>query len=162
MRCFPGAMINEPQPLKRFIDGTSKTLMLSEVRTREDENDERGVWAIGLNGGSIISFDMHSTTAGSGGVTGCDGLRRNTPYKPFDVGTPALPPNSPPKEENADGLRNCTGKTSSLSDLELMPCRNQTNDTWVSAAPRSNHIGGVNATTATAASSFLPTTSTAS
>ena len=99
MRCFPGAMINEPQPLKRFIDGTSKTLMLSEVRTREDENDERGVWAIGLNGGSIISFDMHSTTAGSGGVTGCDGLHRNTPYKPFDVGTPALPPNSPPKEE---------------------------------------------------------------
>jgi prepilin-type N-terminal cleavage/methylation domain-containing protein/prepilin-type processing-associated H-X9-DG protein len=145
MRCFPGAMINEPQPLKRLIDGTSKTLMLSEVRTRDDQNDERGAWSIGLNGGSIIAFDMHSTTAGSSGVSGCDQLKRNTPYIPFDVGTPPLPPNSPPKEENADGLRNCTGTTSSMSDLELMPCRNQTNQTWISAAPRSNHSGGVNA-----------------
>ena len=28
--------------------------------------------------------------------------------------------------------------------MDLMPCRHQTNDTWVSAAPRSNHPGGVN------------------
>ena len=63
MRCFPGAMINEPQPLKRITDGISKTLMLSEVRTRDDENDERGAWAIGINGSSILGFDMHSTTA---------------------------------------------------------------------------------------------------
>jgi hypothetical protein len=27
-----------------------------------------------------------------------------------------------------------------------MPCRAWTNDTWISAAPRSLHLGGVNAT----------------
>jgi len=143
MRCFPGALINEPQPLKRLIDGASKTLMLTEVRTRDHEQDERGVWAVGWNGGSIISFDMHSTTAGSSGLADCRDLRRNTRYDPFDVSTPPLPPNSPPRVANADGLRSCPD--SAAADLDLMPCRVQTNDTWVSAAPRSLHTGGVNA-----------------
>jgi prepilin-type N-terminal cleavage/methylation domain-containing protein len=157
MRCFPGAMINEPQPLKRFTDGTSKTLMLSEVRTRDDENDERGVWAIGLNGGSIISFDMHSSTAGPTHTDSCEKLKRNMPYDPVFLTTPPLPPNSPPNLDNADGLRGCLrgSSTEILSTFELMPCRAQSNTTWISAAPRSNHVGGVNASNCDGSVIFL-------
>jgi prepilin-type N-terminal cleavage/methylation domain-containing protein len=158
MRCFPGAMINERQPLKRFTDGLSKNLMLSEVRTRDDENDERGAWAIGINGSSTLGLDMHSSSAGATCTSGCHNLKRNTPFSPCDVnavGTPPLTPNSPPKLDNADTLRNCTGTTSSSSDLELMPCRAKTTDTWISAAPRSSHVGGVNAANCDGSVTFL-------
>ena len=46
MRVFPGAMIDEPQPLKRFTDGQSHTIMLAEIRTRDYELDQRGAWAL--------------------------------------------------------------------------------------------------------------------
>ena len=85
-------------------------------------------------------------------------MKRNTPYTPCDVnqvGTPPLMPNSPPKIDNADTLRNCTGTTSSLSDLELMPCRTKTTDTWISSAPRSSHVGGVNASKCDGSVTFL-------
>ena len=158
MRCFPGALINEPQPLKRFVDGTTKTLMLSEIRTRDDENDERGAWAIGINGASVMGFDMHSTSATPSCLGGCHNLKRNMPYIPCSVaqtGTPPLVPNSPPKIDNADTLRNCTGTTASMSDLEMMPCRAHTTDTWISAAPRSLHVTGVNASNCDGSVVFL-------
>ena len=59
MRVFPGAMINELQPVARFTDGMSKTLMLTEIRTRDVLEDPRGVWSAAFCAGSIISFDMH-------------------------------------------------------------------------------------------------------
>lgn len=144
MRVFPGALINEPQSLKKITDGTSKTILLTEVRTRDNTGDERGVWALAWNGASIISFDLHSTTAGASGTADCATLKRNTPYIPFDVGTDPLPPNSPPSSNNRDQLVECPDQNG--ADLELMPCIKQHNDTWISAAPRSNHVGGVNVT----------------
>ena len=60
MRVFPGALINELQPLARISDGTSHTLMVAEVRARDVERDPRGVWAAAWTGGSILAFDMHS------------------------------------------------------------------------------------------------------
>jgi len=142
MRVFPGSMINEPQPLKKIVDGTSKTLMLSEVRTRDNELDERGVWAAGWTGGSVISYDMHSSNVGTGD---CAGRQRNTPYLPYHVGTDPLPPNASPSSNNNDRLRECPDKAAAF--LEFMPCTKQdSNVTWISAAPRSLHSGGVNAT----------------
>jgi prepilin-type N-terminal cleavage/methylation domain-containing protein len=137
MRVFPGAMINEAQPLSKLIDGTSKTLMITEVRTRDLETDPRGVWSAAFCAGSIISFDMHGDILPLGG-----GTKRNTPYNPFEnKDIDAMTPNSRPTG-NSDRLRECPDPAG--ADLELMPCSDD-NGTWTGAAPRSLHVGGVNA-----------------
>jgi prepilin-type N-terminal cleavage/methylation domain-containing protein/prepilin-type processing-associated H-X9-DG protein len=139
MRVFPGAMINELQPLGRIIDGTSKTLMLAEVRTRDNEADPRGVWAAAWAGGSLLSFDMHSTTADLGAQPSS---KRNSPYIPYEFpDVPPLPPNSPSTAFNQDYIRDCPEVNSAI--FELMPCHAQT-PSRSTAAPRSLHIGGVN------------------
>jgi hypothetical protein len=137
MRTFPGALINEIQPLARITDGTSKTLMLAEIRTRDNERDPRGVWAAALCSGSVLALDMHSETGG----TSC-GTKRNEPYIPFEnTSIDALTPNSRPTG-NSDRLRDCP--EANVADLEIMPCSTD-NGTWTSGAPRSHHPGGVNA-----------------
>lgn len=146
MRVFPGAMINELQPLRKILDGTSKTLLLSEVRTRESEADPRGVWAASWAGGSVIAPDMHSDSTPPSGaaVLVNTASKRNTPYVPIlypDVD--ALPPNSSPSLANQDYVRECTDPAE--ADLELMPCHLQSG-VRSAAAARSSHFGGVNAT----------------
>lgn len=137
MRVFPGAMINELQPLSHITDGTSKTIMLTEVRTREAQDDPRGAWAAAFCGGSIISFDMHDVAHPLGG-----GTQRNSSYVPYEnIDIDALTPNSRPTG-NSDRLRECSEPA--VADLELMPCSTD-NGTWTGAAPRSTHVGGVNA-----------------
>jgi hypothetical protein len=138
MRVFPGALINEVQPLGKITDGTTHTIMLTEVRTRDHEQDPRGVWSAAFCGGSILALDMHSTNATLGGLT-----ERNATYNPFENrDIDALTPNSLPTG-NSDRLRECPDPAS--ADLDLMPCHAD-NGTWTAAAPRSSHIGGVNAT----------------
>jgi type II secretory pathway pseudopilin PulG len=147
MRTYPGAMINELQPFARITDGTSKTLMLAEIRTRDNERDPRGVWAAALSSGSILAFDMHSDTGG----VGC-GTKRNEPYIPFEnTSIDALTPNSRPTG-NSDRLRDCPEPN--VADLEIMPCTPD-NGTWVAGAPRSQHPGGVNAAHCDASVTFL-------
>jgi hypothetical protein len=147
MRVFPGAMINEVQPLSRFTDGTSKTLMLTEVRTRDVAGDPRGVWSAAFSGGSIISFDMHDDRFPLGG-----GTVRNSPYNPFEnKDIDAFTPNSRPTG-NSDRLRECPDPAG--ADLELMPC-SVDNNTWTGAAPRSLHVGGVNAVLADGSGMWL-------
>jgi prepilin-type N-terminal cleavage/methylation domain-containing protein/prepilin-type processing-associated H-X9-DG protein len=145
MRTHPSALSNEIQPLSKISDGTSKTLMVTEVRTRDHQSDPRGVWAAAWTAGSMLAYDMHpkNKTANTADQ-GCGEAPRhsNMPYVPFiypDID--ALTPNSIPKG-NMDQLRDCPEKN--LASLEGMPCEKQ-NDTWTSAAPRSLHTGGVNA-----------------
>jgi hypothetical protein len=145
MRVFPGALINESQPLSRIVDGTSKTVMLTEVRTRDNEADPRGVWAASWAGGSLLSFDMHSDQSPPTGTAAVvnTSFKRNQPYVPIQYpGVDALPPNSGPGSTNQDYIREC--RDASASDLELMPCHPQS-PTRATAAPRSLHVGGVNA-----------------
>jgi prepilin-type N-terminal cleavage/methylation domain-containing protein len=141
MRVFPGALINEPQSLARISDGTSKTLMLAEVRTREHEADPRGVWSAAFAGGSLLGFDMHSRNHQDVVATS----KRNQPYSPFVYGgtNPGLPPNTSPTWGNMDWIRECPEPQAAA--IELMPCQGQSGSRS-SAAPRSNHTGGVNAT----------------
>ncbi|HEX3599915.1 MAG TPA: DUF1559 domain-containing protein [Lacipirellulaceae bacterium] len=146
MRVFPGAMIDEPQPMRRLTDGTSHTIMIAEIRTRDSELDQRGAWALAWTGASLLSFDHHSDTVASG----CpDGAARNTPYNPFRITSDAqMPqmPNNPPAAYLQDRLRDCKNSDEqAASRLELMPCSfEQDGGTYLSAASRSLHVGGVN------------------
>jgi prepilin-type N-terminal cleavage/methylation domain-containing protein/prepilin-type processing-associated H-X9-DG protein len=139
MRIYPGAMINELQGLNRITDGTSKTIMLAEVRTREHQWDSRGVWAASWTGGSILSFDLHSY----GTLTNANS-KRNSPYSPqvYSDGTPGLPPNTTAGWKNVDYIRDCPD--SNEADVLGMPCKSHPKSTRNAAAPRSSHPGGVN------------------
>lgn len=46
---------NAGVPLRRVTDGTSKTIMLGEIRTGLSEKDARGVWAMGHAGASLVA-----------------------------------------------------------------------------------------------------------
>jgi prepilin-type N-terminal cleavage/methylation domain-containing protein/prepilin-type processing-associated H-X9-DG protein len=142
MRVFPGALINENQPLARIVDGTSKTIMLAEVRTRENALDPRGVWAAAWAGGSLLGFDMHNAPPNDL-VDNSD--KRNSPYSPclYACLEPGLPPNSAQNWGNVDWVRECPD--SGGAGIEGMPCTTQTTSRS-SGAARSSHPGGVNAT----------------
>jgi hypothetical protein len=141
MRVFPGALINEEQPLRRFSDGTSKTLLVSEVRTRDNEQDPRGAWVASYRGGSLLAFDMHSNAPYSD--TNAQS-KLNSPYSPIIYGgvEPGLPPNTSQSWGNSDYIALCPEPGSAGADK--MPCKDQTSNRS-SAAPRSQHTGGVNA-----------------
>jgi prepilin-type N-terminal cleavage/methylation domain-containing protein len=47
--------VNQAVTLKRITDGTSKTIMLGEIRTGLTENDARGVWAMGHGGSNLLA-----------------------------------------------------------------------------------------------------------
>ena len=139
-QCMPiarGAMIHIPQPLSHVTDGTSNTIMLAEVRTRDHIRDQRGAWVMARVGASIIAADMHATKIQT---RICN--QENPPdYVPNPIWSKfALPPNTGvglgiPR----DDLVECPD--SAQADLEGMPCWDK-GDT--SAAPRSLHVGGVN------------------
>lgn len=157
MRTHPGALKNGPKPLKELSDGVSKTLLVTEVRTRDSTRDPRGIWAAAWTGGSILAYDMHPANATkTGAETGCGPSphRNNMTYIPFQYpGVDCLTPNSEP-DGNSDRLRECTVVDKPLARLEKMPC-DQDNNTWTAAAPRSNHTGGVNAAHCDGSVTFL-------
>jgi type II secretory pathway pseudopilin PulG len=143
MRVYPGAMTNEPRSLSKITDGTSKTMMLAEVRTRDDPTDSRGAWGGSFVGGSILAYDMHSGDSSGTvrqGTTSTD--KANMAYIPTTYpGVDPMPPNFGHGWSTHDHIRGC-GDISG-SDLDGMPCNPQST-TWSAAAPRSSHVGGVN------------------
>jgi prepilin-type N-terminal cleavage/methylation domain-containing protein len=143
MRVFPGAMINELQSLERISDGTSHTLMIAEVRTRDNESDPRGAWVSGWAGGSILAYDMHSKALPLAATTTT--AKRNTAYSPHvypTPPTPGLPPNTTLGWLNDDWIKECPDDAA--ADVEGMPCTIQSSSRQ-GAAARSFHTGGVNA-----------------
>nr|MBA3482838.1 DUF1559 domain-containing protein [Pirellulales bacterium] len=141
-KVFSGALIEGPQELRRVTDGTTNTIMLTEVRTREHPEDQRGAWAIAWTAASVMAFDLHSETVTSGQSWLSDG-KKEVPYVPgFTQERPnqAQPPNNGLAAWNRDQLRKCSDPAD--ADIERMPCDD--NDSWGSAAARSSHPGGVN------------------
>jgi len=133
-----GSLIYEPQPLGAIQDGTSRTLMLTEVRTRDEPSDQRGAWAAAWVGASILGADMHGTNRV---LRIC---HQSSPpiYLPNPIWSRfALLPNSGVGPDlPRDDLYYC--RRSAEADLLGMPCWPNRGDT--SAAPRSLHFGGVN------------------
>ena len=110
MRTHPGAFINETAKLSWITDGTSRTLMLTEIRTRDNQRNSRSVWAATWTGGSIIAFDMHPANPGVTGAEGGCGATphtRNMRYIPYVYpGIDSMTPNSQPSG-NTDMIHEC-------------------------------------------------------
>ena len=135
---FPGALIGTGQPLKRVTDGASKTIVFSEVRTLNHPVDERGAWALPWNGASLLSFDLHHYESKYDKHHGW--------VAHPDWPDPQLPNLLGP---NSDTLVKCSEEIQQQSQMEGMPCIRYERDFpigYVSAAPRSMHPSGVNAT----------------
>ncbi len=150
LRRYPGAIAEVDQPLRKITDGTSHTVAYAEVRTLEDQRDERGVWALNLAGASLLALDMHNNAIASGHsvATACSGDKRVWKTQQYS-----------PAQQNAGGddstkLPNLVANTNSglLPELlrtcppdaryEGFGCISSSTSGY--AAPRSNHPGGVN------------------
>lgn len=139
----PGALIGGGQRMAKVIDGTSKTVVYSEVRTRDDRLDERGAWALPWNAASLLAPDMHYNLVTADGTVG--GLDPNAVEA--ILRQTQLPNTLGP---NRDILVRCDPDTLAEAQFDGMPC-----ERWkwplgltgyISAAPRSTHPGGVNMT----------------
>jgi prepilin-type N-terminal cleavage/methylation domain-containing protein/prepilin-type processing-associated H-X9-DG protein len=143
---YPGALGQPGRRMEDIRDGATKTLLLSEVRTRDVEGDQRGAWALPWAGSSLLAFDMHPNwNCLPGGVY--------TP-NPYWVGI-TQPPNC--QGPNEDMLYACPDMGG--SQIDRMPCAKwEPSGEWcfLSAAPRSLHAGGVNAVFADGHVTFLP------
>jgi prepilin-type N-terminal cleavage/methylation domain-containing protein len=163
LRHYPGAIAERPTKLSKIVDGTSRTIIFAEIRTRAQEYDERGAWALGLSSASLLAVDMHQAppTGGGGAAIACPASAadpttrwRTKVYSPAEQtgasGQDAKTPNaaaptgtSGPGSLRYDAMRRDTCPSTDLQavDAEKVPCRDQLTG-W--AAPRSQHAGGVN------------------
>jgi prepilin-type N-terminal cleavage/methylation domain-containing protein/prepilin-type processing-associated H-X9-DG protein len=132
---FPGALAaNRRQRVASIEDGLSKTLVLAEIRTRDNPLDQRGAWALPWTGSSVLAFDMHHDYSAPETVS-------------FQGDPHSLGQTQPPNNEgpNIDMLYDCPDMA--RAQTEGMPCATFYSDldsVYLSAAPRSQHIGGVN------------------
>ncbi|MEQ8847721.1 DUF1559 domain-containing protein [Botrimarina sp.] len=109
---------NDTVRVAQITDGTSKTMMIAEIRSGIEERDWRGAWALPFPGGSLVA--RHGAGGDSNGPNNC----------------------GPKSDDHATSLTNmqCLPLSDQLS-LECMTC-NDDND-FAQAAPRSSHVGGV-------------------
>jgi len=145
---FPGALAGRRTQtfgsLKRYGDGQSNTFLISEVRTREHEQDQRGAWALPWTGSTLLAFDMHHSGA------------FQAPYRhnPASLGVTQRPNGQGP---NFDMIYNCADPAA--AQLERMPCSSWAPSgsyRYLSAAARSEHPGGVNTAMLGGSVKFVP------
>ena len=131
-RYWPGALggfkpgSKTGQKIGKVKDGVSKTILATEVRTLDREWDSRGVWSMPLPGATLLGLDWHP-------------INNNKPYRPDPSFLDAQLPNLV-SASIRDQLVSCQQPL--YATQQNMPCQNVT---YLSAAPRSLHIGGVNA-----------------
>jgi prepilin-type N-terminal cleavage/methylation domain-containing protein len=127
-----GALKLYGQKLKDVTDGVSRTVAASEVRTRDHDLDQRGVWALAWSGSSLLSFDAHPTWYGKAPKEEAMGA--------FDFDGASLGQTQVPNGKVPDVLYECPDPVA--EQIERMPCTKSPG--YISAAPRSNHQEGVN------------------
>lgn len=120
--------------LQEISDGVSNTLAFSEVRTRDEEGDARGAWALPWSGASLLALDMHPQRYRK---------RGEQPPWPFLFNQYSLGQTQVPNGSLPDVLYDCPDPVG--EQIEAMPCAAADEARYISAAPRSNHAGGVNA-----------------
>ncbi|QEG33542.1 DUF1559 family PulG-like putative transporter [Bythopirellula goksoeyrii] len=127
---FPGALVARGQAMRKISDGSSNALLFAEVRTRDHEQDERGVWALPWTAASLLAFDMHHDTA----------RRFDDPFVAYNryADQTQLPNTLGP---NSDMLQICPDLAG--SQLDGMPCLDSNSYHYLSAPARSLHPGGV-------------------
>lgn len=143
---YPAAIRHYGQQMKDISDGTSSTLVFSEIRTRDSRLDQRGAWALPWSGTSLLAFDLHPTQR----------TTQSAHQNSAPVFTPS--PNSlgftqPPNSVQPDVLYQCPDLAG--EQFDRMPCTDRF-DGYISAAPRSNHPGGVNVVFLDGHVGFLP------
>jgi prepilin-type N-terminal cleavage/methylation domain-containing protein len=139
---YPGALVaHVPQTRKRFRDGFTNSIMLSEVRTRDNQRDERGAWALPWCGASVLAFDSHHLPTGAEAATVAKDYSKGSRFlvDPSFIAESAQPPNN--EGPNFDVLNSCTDAASAV--YSNLPCRSYLTSRYWSAAPRSLHPGGV-------------------
>jgi hypothetical protein len=132
---YPGALIGvRKHGLKNATDGTSSTILASEVRTRALDTDQRGAWALPWTGSSLLAFDMHHLGGSSSAFEG----------DPASVPASVQRPNNY-LQPNSDMLYDCDQPAD--AQLQRMPCftwgGSGSSFNYLSAAPRSQHPGMV-------------------
>ncbi len=147
MNHYPGALISHrPHRNASIRDGVTNTFLASEVRTRPHNRDERGVWALGWNGATLLAYDAHPP----------NDMVRNGVKVPrfFYDGAKSANFKQPPNNQtglNSDTLYECPERAA--SQLDRMPCSRYAG--YWSAPPRSLHPGGVNLVYMDGRTSFL-------
>jgi len=142
---YPGALGKPKKKLSEITDGLSHTLLLSEVRARAHEEDQRGAWALPWSGASALAFDMHHVP-----------WLPNTTYTPWklSLGWTQTPNHT---KRIMDMLYSCPDMAG--AQMDGMPCGVWApSGIWhfLSAAPRSRHPRGVNAFFLDGHGGFLP------
>ena len=110
---------NASVELSQIVDGTSKTMMLAELRGGISELDWRGVWALPHPGGSLVA--RHGAGGDANGPNNC----------------------GPKADDSAAALTDfsCLNNDDFLSD-QCMTCNDDTTG-FAQAAPRGVHTGGL-------------------
>jgi hypothetical protein len=130
----PGAIRPFGQQLRQVIDGVSQTLFLSEVRTRDNDRDQRGVWALPWTAASLLSLDAHPIWYDQ--AKG----RESDIYSEFVFSPRSEGVTQRPNSSIQDVLYECPDPVA--EQVERMPCI--VSNGYLSASPRSNHAVGVN------------------
>ena len=127
-------------------DGQSKVYMLGEVRALDIEADQRGVWALPWTGASLLAFDMHHNPDS-------DAI-----FEPWAI---TIESSQTPNHQsiNVDMIYDCEHEE--YAQLNNMPCatwaRSRSSELhYLSAAPRSNHTGGVMVANLDCSVTFVP------
>lgn len=141
---YPGALSGHlPRTAAHYAgDGESNVLALAEVRVRENDQDPRGVWALPWTGSSLLAFDLHHMNDVGPCRYNPAAQTRTFVHWPSSVGANQMPNNQGP---NLDILYSCPDPAESR--VKRMPCATYTAGggarCYLSAAPRSQHAGGV-------------------
>lgn len=130
---WPGALVwNRRQTVAHIGDGLSNTFLASEIRVRDQQQDQRGAWALAWNAASVLAYDMHPQ----------GDENKVYRYNRLSLGLTQRPNTEGP---NLDIVYTCPDSAGAI--LAGMPCdvyNVPSSNRYLSAAPRSRHPGGVN------------------